>query len=112
MVTILNNTQYCKKLLIVFPGQTHPEQWHKKKEETFNILHGSINMKLDGRSKTYSAGSLVNIKPGTRHEFSSKKGSVIEEISTTHYNADSFYTDKKIMQNLDRKTFVPYHWKS
>ena len=109
MFTILNR-EYCKKILIVFPGQKHPEQLHKIKEETFHVLYGNIQLKLNGVLKEYSAGSLITIKPGTKHEFSSKHGSVIEEISTTGIKTDSFYTDKKIMRNLNRKTTVSYYW--
>ncbi len=109
MLTILNR-EYCKKILVVLPGQKHPEQWHKKKEETFHVLYGNINLKLNGVPRTCSPGSLITITPGVRHEFSSKGGSVIEEISTTHIKKDSFYTDKSIMKNLNRKTHITYHW--
>lgn len=109
MLTILNR-EYCKKILILLPGQKHPEQWHKKKEETFHVLYGKINLKLNGKAKQYLPGSLITIRPGVRHEFSSAKGSVVEEISTTHVKKDSFYTDKRIMKNLNRKTQITYHW--
>ena len=110
-MTVLNR-EYCKKILVVFPGQKHPEQWHKVKEETFHVLHGSIKLRLNGSLKDYSEGSLITIKPGVKHEFSSKHGSVVEEISTTHIKKDSFYTDNKIMKNLNRKTNVSYYWDS
>jgi len=42
LITVVNRA-YCKKLIVVLPGQTHPEQYHKKKEETFHILFGQIN---------------------------------------------------------------------
>ena len=44
MITVLNR-DYCKKILVLFPGQKHPEQWHNVKEETFHILFGKINLK-------------------------------------------------------------------
>ena len=109
LLTVLNR-EYCKKILVIFPGQKHPEQWHKVKEETFHVLHGNIKLRLNGSLKDYSEGSLITIKPGVKHEFSSKHGSVVEEISTTHIKKDSFYTDKKIMKNLNRKTNVSYYW--
>ena len=111
MITILNR-KYCKKILVIFPGQKHPEQWHKIKEETFHVLFGSIKMKLNGKTNVYNSGSIITIKPGTRHEFSSEKGSVVEEISTTHIKQDSYYTDKKITKNPNRKTHITYHWNS
>ncbi len=81
MITILNRN-YCKKILVLLPGQKHPEQWHNIKEETFHVLYGKINLKLNGISKNYGPGSLITIKPKTKHEFSASKGAVIEEIST------------------------------
>ena len=111
MITVLNR-DYCKKILILFAGQKHPEQWHNVKEETFHVLFGKIYLKLNGIKKEYGPGSLITINPKTKHEFSSKFGAVIEEISTTHVKKDSFYTDKKIMQNTNRKTNISYHWSS
>lgn len=47
MLTVINRS-YCKKLLMLLPGQRHPEQHHKQKEETFHVLHGSLTLSLDG----------------------------------------------------------------
>jgi N-acetylneuraminate synthase len=33
---------------------------------------------------------------------------VIEEISSTHFKEDSFYTDETIMKNKNRKTVLTY----
>ena len=110
MLTIVNR-DYCKKLIVVLPGQNHPEQYHKQKEETFVVLHGSVDLALNGVSKTYDVGSVITIEPETRHAFSSKDGCIIEEISTTHYKDDSYYTDESIAKNLNRKTFIT-HWRN
>jgi len=107
MVTVINR-EYCKKLLALLPGQTHPEQWHMKKEETFHCLHGEMTLVLDGESRIIRPGDVVTVAPGTRHAFSSTSGCVLEEISTTHAGADSYYTDPKITENRDRKTFVSF----
>ena len=40
------------------------------------------------------------------HKFSSKKGAIIEELSTTSIKSDSYYLDEKINNNKDRKTFI------
>ena len=110
-VTMLNivNREYCKKLLIVLPGQSHPTQYHERKEETFHVLHGSIDLKLDDTERILVAGDVATIERGVRHSFGSHSGAVIEEISTTHLGADSFYLDPVITKNLNRKTFVT-HW--
>lgn len=107
MFTIVNRS-YCKKLLVTLPGQAHPEQYHNQKEETFHILYGEIDLELDGQPRTCTTGDVITIGPGTRHAFSSKTGAVIEEISSTHFKDDSFYTDPSIMANKHRKTLLTY----
>ena len=102
------NRDYCKKLLVLLPKQYHPEQMHKKKEETFHILYGSVNLNINGKSRLLKSGDVVTILKKQKHSFSSKKGAIIEEISTTHYKNDSFYTDQSIMKNDNRKTILTY----
>ena len=109
LLTVVNR-DYCKKLLVTLPGQEHPEQYHNQKEETFHVLYGEIELVLDGQSRTCIPGDVITIEPGTRHAFSSKIGAVIEEISTTHFKDDSYYTDESITQNKQRKTILTY-WK-
>jgi sialic acid synthase SpsE/quercetin dioxygenase-like cupin family protein len=110
MVTVVNR-DYCKKLIAVLPGQVHPEQFHNKKEETFHVLHGELRLRLDGEERICRPGAVVTIMPGVRHEFSSASGAVFEEISSTHFVNDSFYTDPSVTKNSDRKTFLR-HWMS
>ena len=107
LLTVVNR-DYCKKLLVTLPGQEHPEQYHNQKEETFHVLYGEIELVLDGQSRTCIPGDVITIEPGTRHAFSSKIGAVIEEISTTHFKDDSYYTDESITQNKQRKTILTY----
>lgn len=107
MITVVNR-DYCKKLIILLPSQKHPEQYHKQKEETFHILHGSSIINLDGQLKEYKAGDVVTIERGVKHSFETKHGVIIEEISSTHYIDDSFYSDPVIMQNQNRKTLLTY----
>ncbi len=90
------NREYCKKILIQLPGQSHPYHHHKKKEEVFHMLAGELEMELDGRRKTLRAGDLQVIQRGVKHRFWTDKGAIIEEISTTHFNDDSLYEDPKI----------------
>ena len=108
--TILNylNREYCKKLIAVLPGQVHPEQYHQKKEETFIVLYGDVEITLDNVQKTFKRGDIVVVERGVRHAFSSKNGTVIEEISSTHFKDDSFYTDPAIADNPNRKTVLTY----
>jgi D-lyxose ketol-isomerase len=111
MITI-HNEKYCKKLLFLLQKQIHPDQFHKQKEETFFILYGKVKLILKEKNKkiikNLSEGDIYTIKPRTVHKFiaKSKNGAVIEELSTYSSKSDSFYLDKKINLNKDRKTFI------
>lgn len=103
MVTVVNR-DYCKKVIGVFPGQFHPEHVHKKKEETFICMSGTLILDLDGKKHTLKAGDIMTVEVGVRHSFSSPDGAVFEEISSTHFVDDSYYTDESINANAERKT--------
>ena len=80
------NREYCKKILIQLPGQGHPFHYHKRKEETFQVLWGNMELNIDGRIKTLLPGDTALVLPGTWHKFRTETGFIAEEISTTHYN--------------------------
>ena len=107
MITIVNE-EYCKKILFLLPGKQHPEQFHKQKKETFHVIYGTLNLELDGRPFLLKPGETQTVKAGVRHKFYSDSGCVIEEISTTHKNEDSFYVDDQIQSNVNRKTVVNF----
>lgn len=107
IITVVNRC-YCKKLLVSLPGQSHPEQYHKQKEETFHVIYGEISLELNGVPRICRPGDVITIEPGVRHAFTSEQGAVIEEISTTHDKDDSFYTDTTIMANKQRKSLLTY----
>jgi len=106
------NREYCKKLLIQLPRQKHPYHRHERKEETFQVLFGELEVEKNGQPIKLCAGDTFLVEPGAWHKFSTLGGVIFEEISTTHYNDDSFYEDPLIaaMARSDRKTLVT-NWK-
>lgn len=102
------NRDYCKKLIVQMPGQRHPSHFHKKKEETFQVLFGIQEVEVDGRRRTLYPGDIQLVQQGVWHEFWTETGAIFEEISTTHFNDDSFYADKVInkIDRAKRKTVV------
>lgn len=109
MITVVNR-EYCKKILILLPGQAHPEQYHLIKEETFHVLYGEGTLKVNDEKYNLSEGKIYTILPSQRHYFESLNGLIIEEISSTHAKDDSYYTDQSIKNNQNRKTFLT-HWR-
>jgi mannose-6-phosphate isomerase-like protein (cupin superfamily) len=102
------NREYCKRLMVVLPGQKHPEQWHNQKDETYHILYGDVTVELDGKQAAHKGNEVITIPHGIRHSFWTKSGAVIEEVSSNYSPEDSFYTDPSIATNTNRKTFVTY----
>ena len=105
------NREYCKKLLVQLPGQKHPNHFHRRKEETFQVLFGVLHTEVDGHYKDLHPGETLLVLPGVWHRFWTTTGVIVEEISTTHFNNDSYYEDKNInrMERSERKTKVD-HW--
>lgn len=110
LIVNLINREYCKKIIVVFPGQHHPEQHHIKKEETFHVLSGELGVSMNGIKSVLKKGAILTVERGVKHAFWSDKGAILEEVSTTHYRNDSFYTDPKIneLDPMQRKTILEH----
>lgn len=102
------NREYAKKLIVQLPGQWHPVHYHKKKDETFQILRGDLEVEIEGRKKMLSPGDTLWVPRGVWHGFKTQTGVIFEEVSTASFNDDSFYIDRKIakMNREDRKTHL------
>ena len=103
------NREYCKKLVIQLPHQKHPSHYHARKEETFQILYGVLYSQINGHVRELLPGDTVLVQPGVWHSFwTEDTGVIFEEVSTTHFNDDSFYEDKHInkLERSERKTVV------
>jgi sialic acid synthase SpsE/quercetin dioxygenase-like cupin family protein len=102
------NRSYCKKLIIMLPGQQHPTHFHKRKEETFQILSGALILNLGQGDETYHPGDIILVEQGVKHSFRSEVGTIFEEVSSTHYPDDSYYDDPEILKNKNRKTEMTF----
>lgn len=109
-VLIVNviNREYCKKILVLLPGQKHPLHRHIKKEETFHVLSGTLLLKINDVEYSLSAGEKIVVERGAWHDFTTDNGVIIEEISTTHIIGDSQYKDERIakLDPIERKTII------
>ena len=103
------NKSYAKKMLVMLPNQSHPLHFHKKKDESFHVISGSLISNLNGKNKILYPGEILHIKKNSWHKFKAgSSGCIFDEISTTSYSNDSFYKDKKIkkMTRDNRKTYI------
>lgn len=107
IISIINR-EYCKKLLVILPGQKHPVHAHKVKEETFQLLYGDLQVNIEGKEKNMKPGDIQTVLRDEKHSFTSAKGAIFEEVSTTHIKSDSYYEDAKIrsLDPIERKTIL------
>jgi sialic acid synthase SpsE/mannose-6-phosphate isomerase-like protein (cupin superfamily) len=107
IVNVVNRT-YCKKYILVLPGQRHPNHRHIQKEETFQLIWGDLEVKMNGTSMQLQRGQKVLVERGAWHSFSSASGAIFEEVSTTHVVGDSYYEDENIskLDVVQRKTVL------
>lgn len=105
------NREYAKKIIVQLAGQWNPVHYHKKKDETFQVLAGTLEVELEGRLRRLEPGDTLWVPRGIWHGFRSQTGAIFEEISTTSLGDDSFYIDRTIaaLPRESRKTRL-YNW--
>ncbi|MFH1820687.1 MAG: N-acetylneuraminate synthase family protein [Candidatus Nealsonbacteria bacterium] len=97
------NKEYAKKLIVQTAGQWNPVHYHKKKDETFQVLDGVLEIEVEGKKKQLYPGDTFWMPRGVWHGFGTETGVVFEEISTSSYGDDSFYIDK-VISRMPRET--------
>ncbi len=105
------NREYAKKVIVQLPGQRNPLHYHKRKDETFHVLHGVLDVDIEGNQRTLHPGDSLWVPRGIVHGFETATGAIFEEISTHAEREDSFYNDPIIaaMPLESRKTRL-HNW--
>lgn len=107
------NREYAKKLIVQLPGQSHPLHYHKKKDETFQMLSGELEVTVEGKPYALYPGDTLWVPRGVWHSFKSAAGAVFEEISTRDESdlGDSYYVDTELATKPreERKTHL-HNW--
>lgn len=101
---LVNEPDYCLKILRLKAGFKSSKHWHRKKKETFVVKAGSCHLLLWKRDKlsnyVLKVGDSVTIRPGQPHEFWAwqpwptgmalplKYACEIYEVSTHHSDDD------------------------
>lgn len=64
------------------PGQDFTAHYHNVMEENFYILSGKVDIVVDGKVNTLSAGQFIHIEPGEVHYVVNKYDAVVKMVST------------------------------
>lgn len=91
---VVNNEDYCFKILKINPGFQCSMHLHRIKTEDFIVFDGTIKLEFEGVGRTMTPGDRVHIPPCSSHRFSSRFGAIVLEISTHHEDDDVQRTEE------------------
>jgi mannose-6-phosphate isomerase-like protein (cupin superfamily) len=92
---LVNTDKYCAKYLNLVEGYQCSLHYHKIKDETFYVLDGKIELELSNKTLLLKKGDSHRLRPGDIHRFRAiTPQAKILEISTTHYDEDSYRLEK------------------
>lgn len=93
---LVNNNKYCCKFLNFNKGKKFSMHYHLIKDETWIVLEGSFNFRWINQinakvmEKEIKVGDIIRIRPNTIHQLESLEESKIIEVSTRHFEEDSY----------------------
>jgi|TARA_A100000172_G_scaffold45119_1_gene27828 mannose-6-phosphate isomerase-like protein (cupin superfamily) len=98
---IVNNEEYCGKLLYFVKGKRCSWHYHVKKDEVFYIQSGKMLVKYSDRDDLNSAQELLlergdnfHVSRGLRHQMIALEDTELFEFSTQHFDEDSYRIQK------------------
>ena len=99
-VIFANNDMYCGKLLRFDKGSRFSMHFHMKKDETWYLAEGTIRLNwidtkdASKRSEVVRVGEVIRNRPGEPHQVEALSDAVIFEVSTTHFDEDSYRVER------------------
>ena len=93
---IENNEMYCGKLLIFKKGCKFSMHYHLIKDETWYVDSGKFMYRwidtetAEVNEQTLIKGDIVRQRPGQPHQLEALEAGTVFEVSTEHFDADSY----------------------
>ena len=90
---IVNEPEYCAKILCINEGASGSLHYHSKKKETFCVIKGSVKVERGGMKFLLNDKSEpITIPPGVAHSIRGTGYDVsrVLEVSTHHSDDDVF----------------------
>ena len=98
---IVNNSEYCGKILFFNKNKRCSYHTHKLKSETFYLQSGRVILKYGETDDLHKAkeitmfpGDKFDIPRGLRHQILAIEDSEMFEFSTQHFDEDSIRIEK------------------
>ena len=98
---IVNNEEYCGKLLYFVKGRKCSWHYHIKKDEVFYIQSGKIKVYFSEKDEIENANEVIlgpgdnfHVYRGLRHRMEALEDTELFEFSTQHFDSDSYRIKK------------------
>ncbi len=96
---LVNFPKYCAKVLHFDAGKRCSYHYHLKKEESWFVQSGRFDLKIGKPDGTFDlvdavAGESFHIEPGVPHQISCVEAGDIWEVSTEHFEDDSWRVER------------------
>mgnify|MGYP001177047253 FL=1 len=101
---ITNNEKYCGKILRFNEGSSFSMHYHVLKEETWCVTKGKLKLeyydleKANKLERILEEGDVVHLNPCVPHKLTALVESSVFEVSTQHFNDDSYRIEKGTSQ--------------
>lgn len=102
---IINNGNYCGKILHFNENAKFSMHFHLKKDETWYVNSGQFILSWIDTDRAISnvtilnPGDVMHVRPGQPHQVEALKEGDIFEVSTEHFDDDSYRILKGDSQN-------------
>ncbi len=99
-VIFANSEKYCGKVLSFKKGSKFSMHFHMLKDETWYVSEGKIKLNtIDTTDATkyttfLKEGDVWRNRPGEPHQVEALEDTVIFEVSTQHFDHDSYRVEK------------------
>tara|TARA_R100000353_G_C6454779_1_gene182259 strand:+ start:142 stop:501 length:360 start_codon:yes stop_codon:yes gene_type:complete len=94
---IVNNNEYCGKLLYFVKDRRCSWHYHKLKDEVFYIQSGKVLVKFSENDELDTASEVIlekgdnfHVYRGLRHQMLALEDTELFEFSTQHFDEDSY----------------------
>ena len=95
-IIFANNSEYCGKILCFEKGKKFSMHYHVQKKETWYVSKGKFSLIWIEPSKgiqyteELTVGDVITNERGEAHQLIALEDSQVFEVSTKHYDEDSF----------------------
>ena len=80
---LLDRKEYSTKIMVLKEGESLPYIYHKKRDKSWILLQGVLQINIEGGIKLLNEGETQHISPGLMHTATAIKGdATIIEVGT------------------------------